>query len=124
VEDPKFNTVGERFLRGYQITDRNGEARFQTIYPGWYPTRTVHIHFKIRTDPGAARGSVFTSQLYFDDALTTQVHARAPYAARGERQVRNADDRIFARGGDQLMLAPTVAGDGYAAKFTVALQTS
>jgi protocatechuate 3,4-dioxygenase beta subunit len=124
VEDPTFNTVGQRFLRGYQITDRNGEARFQTIYPGWYPGRTVHLHFKIRTDPGAARGSVFTSQLYFDDALTSQVHARMPYAARGQRQVRNPHDRIFSRGGDELMLAPAAAGDGYAARFTVALQSS
>ena len=42
---------GKKFLRGYQMTDTNGGVRFTTIYPGWYPGRTVHIHFKIRTDP-------------------------------------------------------------------------
>ena len=124
VEDPTFNTVGQRFLRGYQVTDAEGVARFQTIYPGWYPGRAVHIHFKIRTDPGAARGSEFTSQLYFDDALTTRVHARAPYASKGQRRDRNADDRFFVRGGDQLLLAPTPAGDGYTARFAVGLQMS
>lgn len=123
VRDPGFNTVGQRFLRGYQLTDVNGEARFQTIYPGWYEGRTVHIHFKIRTDPARARGHAFTSQLYFDNALNTRVHARAPYAAKGRRSDTNADDAIFARGGDQLLLAPTAAGEGYAARFAVGLET-
>src|SRR5581483_5836854 len=44
-----FNTAGKKFLRGYQMTDANGAAQFTTIYPGWYPGRAVHIHFKIRT---------------------------------------------------------------------------
>jgi protocatechuate 3,4-dioxygenase beta subunit len=50
VEDiaDRFDTTGKRFLRGHQVTDRQGLARFTTIYPGWYRGRTVHIHFKIR----------------------------------------------------------------------------
>jgi protocatechuate 3,4-dioxygenase beta subunit len=122
VEDPGFNTVGQNFLRGYQLTDKAGEARFRTIYPGWYPGRAVHIHFKIRTDPGSERGHEFISQLYFDDALTTQVYSRMPYAARSGPRDQNADDRIFSRGGDQLLLAPKAVGDGYAARFEVGLQ--
>ena len=78
VTDPSFNSVGKKFLRGHQMTDAAGVARFTTIYPGWYPGRTVHIHFKIRTEPAAARGYEFASQLYFDDALTDRVHARDP----------------------------------------------
>lgn len=124
VEDPGFNTVGQSFLRGYQLTDHAGEARFRTIYPGWYAGRTVHVHFKIRTDPGASTGLEFTSQLYFDDALTTRVHSRMPYAAKSGRGRRdlNADDGIFARGGEQLLLAPRASGEGYAARFEVGLQ--
>jgi hypothetical protein len=34
----------------------------------------------------------------------------------------NADDEIYANGGDQLMLAPERSGDGWAARFEVALQ--
>lgn len=122
VQDPGFTTVGQRFLRGYQVTDAAGTVRFRTIYPGWYEGRTVHVHFKIRTEPAAARGFAFTSQLYFDDALTTRVHQRAPYASKGHRRDRNEDDRFFRRGGDQLLLSPTAAGEGYAATFAVGLQ--
>ena len=123
VNDPRFDTTGKRFLRGYQVTDANGAARFITIWPGWYPGRAVHVHFKIRLEPEAKRGFDFTSQLYFDDALTDVVYARAPYAARGQRRLRNGADGIFRRGGDRLLLAPTSEGNGdYAAKFEIALE--
>ncbi len=124
VRDPHFNTVGQRFLRGYQLTDASGLVRFQTIYPGWYPGRTVHVHFKIRTHPAAARGFAFTSQLYFDDALTTRVHALLPYASKGQRTGRNPDDGIYRQGGDQLVLAPAASGPGYAATFPIGLHLS
>jgi len=122
VQDPGFNTFGQKFLRGYQITDARGEARFVTVYPGWYPGRTVHIHFKIRTAPVAQRSFEFTSQLYFDDVLTDRVHADPPYAAKGARTARNQHDWFFRHGGGQLMLAPTTVADGYAASFAIGLQ--
>lgn len=122
VQDPSFNTIGRKFLRGYQVTDARGEARFITVYPGWYAGRTIHIHVKIRTAPVAQRSFEFTSQLYFDDGLTDRVHADTPYASNGQRTARNQHDWIFRRGGDRLMLAPTATADGYAASFEIGLQ--
>ena len=122
VQDPGFDTVGKKFLRGYQVTDARGEARFVTVYPGWYPGRTVHIHFKIRTAPVAKRSFEFTSQLYFNDELTDLVHAAPPYAAKGLRTTRNQHDWIFRRNGDRLMLGATATADGYAATFPISLQ--
>jgi protocatechuate 3,4-dioxygenase beta subunit len=119
-----FNTRGKKFLRGYQIADASGTAQFTTIYPGWYPGRTVHIHFKIRTDPAAQRGFEFTSQLYFDEAITDQVHAQAPYAAKGQRPLKNARDSIFRSGGSQLMLLLTKDAPGYVATFDIGLQVA
>jgi protocatechuate 3,4-dioxygenase beta subunit len=78
-------TNGQAFLRGYQLSDANGSARFTTIYPGWYPGRAVHIHFKVRTTPTGSSGLEFTSQLFFDEALTDQVYTQAPYNSRGRR---------------------------------------
>lgn len=122
MQDPGFNTIGKKLLRGYQITDADGVARFTTIYPGWYQGRTLHIHFKIRSAPSSSPGFEFTSQLYFDDSLTDRVHAQQPYAAKGQRNLRNSGDGIFAQGGSQLLLAVTQNSQGYAATFDIALQ--
>jgi protocatechuate 3,4-dioxygenase beta subunit len=122
VNDRRFNTVGKKFLRGYQVTNANGTAEFMTIYPGWYPGRTVHIHFKIRTNTGAQQGSEFTSQLYFDDAITDRVHAQIPYVARGQRIQKNNQDGIFQSGGDQLLLQLTNTAEGYVGRFDIGLK--
>ncbi|MDX2250978.1 MAG: intradiol ring-cleavage dioxygenase [Nitrospira sp.] len=122
VQDPGFNTLGQKFLRGCQIADAGGSTQFLTIYPGWYPIRTVHIHFKIRTAPVAKKSFAFTSQVYFPDELTDQVHASPPYSSLGPRRVRNRHDFIFRDGGNQLMLAPSQVETGYTAAFSIALQ--
>ncbi|HEU4368801.1 MAG TPA: intradiol ring-cleavage dioxygenase [Methylomirabilota bacterium] len=118
------DTRGQKFLRGYQVTDEGGLARFTTIYPGGYSGRAVHIHFKIRTQPAAARGDEFTSQLYFDDALTDRVHATPAYGGRGPRRVRNESDGPFRSGGRQLLLPLAERGQGYAGTFDIALDRS
>jgi protocatechuate 3,4-dioxygenase beta subunit len=119
-----FDTTGATFLRGYQVTDENGTARFTTIYPGWYQGRAVHIHFTIRDSAESQQGYEFTSQLYFDDALTDEVYSQGPYADKGERDLRNGEDGIFRGGGEELLLALTPSGEGYAATFDIALDTT
>ncbi len=122
VQDPRFDTTGKKYLRGYQLTDDHGVARFTTIYPGWYLGRAVHIQFKIRS-AGDTPSYEITSQLYFDDELTDSVHALGPYAAKGAGRTRNARDRIYRRGGAQLLLDVARRDAGYAASFDIALQT-
>jgi protocatechuate 3,4-dioxygenase beta subunit len=121
--DRGFSTKGKKFLRGYQVTDNKGVAGFTTIYPGWYAGRAVHIHFKIRTIAGATTTHEFTSQLFFDDTLSDTVFTQAPYAGRGQRTTRNANDGIYRSGGDQLLLQVRPDGSGgYAATFDIGLQ--
>ncbi|OUL27963.1 twin-arginine translocation pathway signal protein [Nostoc sp. RF31YmG] len=122
VTDRSFNTVGKKFLRGYQATDAQGNVQFTTIYPGWYQGRTVHIHFKVRTNEKSGQGYEFTSQLYFDDAISDRVYTQAPYATKGQRSQKNADDGIFQDGGEQMLLKLTKNGQGYAATFDIGLQ--
>lgn len=122
VVERVFNTRGQRFLRGYQLTDADGHVQFQTIYPGWYSGRTVHIHFTIRSKAANGRDYQFTSQLFFRDAITDQVHSKKPYSKKGERDTRNGDDNIFKMGGSQLLLS--VRGDGaggYSASINIGL---
>ena len=104
-------------LRGYQVTDDRGAAHFLTIYPGWYSGRTIHIHFKIRS-----KNHEFTSQLYFDDALTDLVAREAPYARNEGRRILNRNDGIYRRGGDQLTLDVIRTTSPFAATFAVAMQ--
>lgn len=121
VSDMGFNTVGQNFLRGYQVTDANGLAQFTTIYPGWYSGRAVHIHFKIRTTTAASQGYEFTSQHFFDDALSDKVFIQAPYACKGTRNTLNSNDTIYK---SQLLLTVTETAQGYAATFDIGLDLS
>jgi protocatechuate 3,4-dioxygenase beta subunit len=121
--DPKyFDTTGKKFLRGYQRADANGAVTFTTIYPGWYPQRTPHIHYKIRSPASAERPWEFVSQVYFDEAMNDRIYAQPPYAAKGKRTVSNLKDRIYQEsGGRQSMLTVVPAKEGYSAGFDVAL---
>jgi protocatechuate 3,4-dioxygenase beta subunit len=97
------------FLRGLQKTDAHGVARFKTIYPGWYPGRTVHIHVKVHV-----RGNVVhTGQLFFADATTDAVYRKAPYSKRPHRDPRNSGDSIFVNGGKRSLLNVKKTKAGY-----------
>jgi protocatechuate 3,4-dioxygenase beta subunit len=124
VRDANADTRGKKFLRGYQVTNTSGATEFVTIYPGWYPGRAVHIHFKIRSDSSSRRAFEFTSQLYFDESITDAVYKQAPYNAKGRRATPNENDFGFRRGGKQLMPALIKDGQGYATKFDIGLQMS
>jgi protocatechuate 3,4-dioxygenase beta subunit len=120
-DEAPLHTRGERFLRGYQVTGGDGAVRFTTIFPGWYPERTPHVHIKIRTFSHGNAANAFTSQLYFDEAVTDAVLARRSYATRGRRDTTNARDQLF----DARMVVPVVsAGDGYAGTFTLRLRAT
>jgi len=109
---------GRKFLRGFQTTDSNGVVKFTTIYPGWYPGRAVHIHYKVRTPDDKE----FTSQVFFDERVTDQVHALEPYNRPGKRKM-NVDDDIFReQGGKQSMFAFSSKVSGsYAANYSVGM---
>jgi len=113
------NTVGKKFLRGYQQTGANGAVQFTTIYPGWYRGRTIHIHFRIRTFNGSTTTSNFTSQLFFDDTINNQVLAQAPYNTRGTRDTINANDGIY--NAATLLTLSSDGNGGYVGSFDVAL---
>jgi protocatechuate 3,4-dioxygenase beta subunit len=91
------STIGQDFLRGYQISANDGTVIFKTVYPGWYQGRTTHIHFRARAYDATGKVTYnFTSQLFFDDTFTDQVYQqRAMYNMRGSRGTRNSNDSIY-----------------------------
>jgi protocatechuate 3,4-dioxygenase beta subunit len=89
----------ETFLRGAQHTDARGMCMFETVYPGWYSSRTVHIHLAARIGNHRA-----VTQLYFPDELTDTVFDHPPYSGRPPRDTRNDTDSIFVDGGERSVL--------------------
>jgi protocatechuate 3,4-dioxygenase beta subunit len=100
----------DTFLRGSQPTDGAGMVEFRTIYPGWYPGRTVHIHLIVRVGDGA-----LTSQLYFPEGVNDEVLGRPPYSARPGRDTTNATDTILPTGGAPAVVDVQAVPGGYRA---------
>ena len=111
--DDGVSTRGQTFLRGTQFTDSGGQAHFATIYPGWYPGRTPHIHFKVLLDAK----SLVTGQLYFPDDLSTRIYAgNAPYRERKAKRdmLANEEDFIFQdQGGADTLVSVKEEGGVY-----------
>ena len=116
VED----TVGQTFMRGIQRTNAHGLASFQTVYPGWYTGRTVHIHVKVHI----GRNVVHTGQLFFHDSLTDAVYRAAPYTRRPNRDTRNATDSIYRNGGRKSLLTMRKHGAGYNGSIVMGVHRS
>lgn len=90
-------------LRGVQITDAVGAVTFDTIYPGWYRGRTIHIHLQVMVageidaEKTYENGTtVHTGQLFFDDAISDDVFLTDAYANRPEdERTLNDEDGIL-----------------------------
>lgn len=113
-------TSGETFLRGTQITGGDGRVQFRTIYPGWYPGRTTHVHFKVHVSSTVEA----TSQMYFPEDLTSTVYSAGPYRARGQKDTSNAGDGVARSGAlPPLLSMDAASGGGYLASLLVAVAT-
>jgi protocatechuate 3,4-dioxygenase beta subunit len=94
-------TVGQRYLRGVQISDAAGIVKFKTIYPGWYTGRTCHIHLKVRTGGTASGASysaggstqAFGGQIFFPPDMNESL--RSAYSGDINSFINNADDRVY-----------------------------
>lgn len=112
-------TLGQTFLRGYQVTDGSGRCRFTSIFPGWYPGRITHLHGKLRVN-GIVNP---TTNLFFPKAIETDVYNSPLYSGRGQNSTTVAQD-VELRGDTARFnaLLMQVSGDitgGYTATFTL-----
>lgn len=116
-----IDTRDMTFLRGTQIADESGVASFSTIYPGWYPGRTPHIHFKAFPD----ERRVLTGQLFFPDEVSREVYTTIePYSARGvEGATFNDRDGIARRAGPAALSAVVRESGGLDAAIVIGIAT-
>jgi protocatechuate 3,4-dioxygenase beta subunit len=96
-------TISDNWLRGYQITGKDrglahkpvrGQVSFQTIWPGWYTSRAIHIHVRVRKlHSSGATIAGFTTQIFFSDADNTRVlTGAAPYNTRSPQTDPTTDE--------------------------------
>jgi protocatechuate 3,4-dioxygenase beta subunit len=124
-DDGQVSAKGETHLRGTQMTDADGRVTFRSIYPGWYPGRTPHIHVKVFLDTT----TVLTGQIYFPDDLSGRIYRdRAPYNARPVADTTNGRDFLFKagerEGGGIVLAAEEKEGGLVAATLLIAVDRS
>ncbi|MGE0854973.1 MAG: intradiol ring-cleavage dioxygenase, partial [Hyphomicrobiaceae bacterium] len=123
-DDRGTSTKGQHYLRGTQTTDAKGMVTFKTVYPGWYPGRTPHIHIKALLD----EKSVLTGQIYFPDDMSARVYkAHAPYNARPSPDQTNETDFLFRQGqkeGGGIILAMEEGAAGVTGTLLIAVDRS
>ena len=120
------------FLRGIQITGADGVARFTTIFPGWYPARTNHVHVKVHI--GGQASSTYTGghvshtgNLFFPEDVSLAVAKVAPYTDNTAQRVTLTDDFVYKgqNGSGSMMTLKAVDGatpaKGYTAAMTVGI---
>jgi protocatechuate 3,4-dioxygenase beta subunit len=119
-----ISTAGQKYLRGTQATDADGAVVFNTIYPGWYPGRTPHIHVKAFLESKM----VVTGQAFFPDDFSAKIYrGTAPYSARPTPDTNNATDGIYQTGekdGGGTVLALADEGGVIQARLTIAVDRS
>lgn len=120
-------TVGQKYLRGVQISDGTGIVNFKTIYPGWYAGRACHLHLKVRTG-GTASGSSYSTagsteahggQIFFPPDMNESL--RSVYTGDTNSFINNAEDRVYnsQRGARALLNLDGSLQAGFAGSITV-----
>jgi hypothetical protein len=102
------------FLRGIQRSDANGNVRFETIVPGWYPGRTPHIHVKVFV----SGSELHTGQLFFRPSVLGTIYGQGAYASRGKADTSNSSDGIYGQAGTSSLLAMKRKGASVSGGYT------
>ncbi|MFD3991915.1 intradiol ring-cleavage dioxygenase [Streptomyces sp. NPDC058583] len=122
-------TDDKRYLRGTQLTDRNGYVEFRTVFPGWYRGRCVHVHTKVHvggkmTASGYEGGhTCHTGQLFFAESAVLDSAKVAPYSTSTTERTTLDDDTIYPGNGAEGGLLTLKYPKGKIAKGVVATLT-
>jgi hypothetical protein len=102
------------------MTEANGQCSFTSIYPGWYPSRVTHVHFKVRL----TSTTYVTSQFAFPDSVNNAVYNTSLYVAKGQNSLTNATDSIFQSAnpeGQVMTVTQNATTGGYDGTFTIGI---
>lgn len=89
--DNDSEALAARWFRGIKTTDSDGNVYFKACFPGWYPSRTTHIHFRIVLD-GTQQ---LVSQFCFDDDLCNDIYENHSDYTGQSKDTTNSRDTVF-----------------------------
>lgn len=93
--------VNSTYLRGIQLTDHDGVAQFETIFPGHYEGRATHTHLLAHTNATVMPNGTISvwdapvthiGQLFWPETLRSAVEALSPYSTNEQSITSNEDD--------------------------------
>jgi hypothetical protein len=130
-----LDTSGQNFLRGYQISGVDaatggsavsGQVVFETIWPGWYTSRAIHIHVRVRVYDSSGLAVTNTTQMLFTDAANDHVlENAAPYNTGSpvDDPTTDENDTVLTSADDATNIVAVTGSiaDGYAATFNITL---
>ncbi|KAI1767374.1 aromatic compound dioxygenase [Hypoxylon sp. FL1150] len=90
------------YLRGIQLTDNDGVASFETIFPGHYSGRAVHTHLLSHTNATVEPNGTISvwnapvshiGQLFWPEDLRAEVETTYPYTTNTVALTTNDEDQ-------------------------------
>ncbi|KAH8886962.1 aromatic compound dioxygenase [Thozetella sp. PMI_491] len=93
--------LNSTYLRGIQMTDHDGVVQFETIFPGHYEGRATHTHLLAHMNATVQTNGTISvwdapvthiGQLFYPEALRSEVELLAPYNTNTQAITSNDDD--------------------------------
>lgn len=93
--------MNSTFLRGIQLTDADGVAQFETIFPGHYEGRATHTHLLSHTNATLMPNGTISvwnapvshiGQVFWPESIRSAVEELYPYNTNEQGVTSNADD--------------------------------
>jgi protocatechuate 3,4-dioxygenase beta subunit len=117
--------ASENYLRGVQVSDKQGKVRFASIFPAAYSGRWPHVHFEVyeSLEAATAAGSKLrTSQIALPKDACDAVYATDGYEQSVQTLAQTSldSDMVFSDGyASQLADWSGSPGDGIAVRLNV-----
>ncbi len=88
----EVDALSAKWFRGIAVTDASGRINLKSCFPGWYSSRAIHIHFRIRRN----NTDQLVSQFGFSDSFCQDICTNHPdYSHRGEPDTLLGQDTVF-----------------------------
>ena len=103
------DALNAKWFRGIAVTDSSGRVNFYSCFPGWYSSRVIHIHFRVKNNNSDEVVSQFAFSDEFVDAICT---THEDYSSRGEPDTHLSNDTVFSSNDDTILFDLAQNEDG------------